>query len=118
MQFAARRQIFPALEHSVLAAIVGDEAAGFLDQQYPGRGVPNVEIVLPESVEPARRDPGKIECGGPEAADAAYFRSDGAENARPAGDVAAAEMRNAGADQRFVKVAPGRYTLVRPFKSV
>ena len=81
------------------AAIIGDEPARFADQQHAGGGVPDVEIVFPEAVHPARRDPGEVERGGAEAAHARHFGRDRGVDLRPALAVAAAEVRNAGADQ-------------------
>jgi hypothetical protein len=45
--------------------IVGDEAARFLDQQDPGRRVPDVEIVFPETIKPASGDPRKVKRAAP-----------------------------------------------------
>ena len=109
MKLAIRGEIFAAFDHPVLAAIVGDEAARFLDQEDPGRNVPDVEIVFPEAVEPTRRDPGEVEARGAQAADARHFGCDRAEDPAPVRDIAATEMRNAGPDQRLVEIAPRRH---------
>src|SRR5512139_1265760 len=79
VQIAARRQILAPFEHPVLPAIIAHEAAGFLDQQYPRRSIPNVEVVFPETVESTGRNPRKIERCRTEAANPANLRCDGAE---------------------------------------
>ena len=80
-----RRGYWP-FEHPVAAAKIGDEAARLADQQDAGGDVPEVEILLPEAVEAAGGDPGEIERGRAEAADAGDFRRDRAEDFRQAGD--------------------------------
>ena len=84
-------EIFAALEAAVGAAVIGDEAARFLDQQHAGGRVPDVEVVFPEAVEPAGGDPGEIERRRAEAADAGNFRRDRVVDFSPAVAVAAAE---------------------------
>src|SRR5690349_17915507 len=109
--------IFAPLEATVGPAIVGYEPARFLDQQDACRGVPRVEIVFPETVHPAGRDPGEIERRSTETADSRDLRADGGVNLRPACGIAAPAMGNASADHAFVEVATGRYaqaSIVQP----
>ena len=80
VQFPACGKIFAALEHPVLPTIVADKAAGFADKQHACRRIPNVEIVLPEAVEPTGRDPGEIERRRAEPADAAHLRCNRTED--------------------------------------
>ena len=57
-------------EHGVAAVEIGDEAAGLAHQDDAGRHVPGREAALPVGVEAAGRDPGEIERGRAEAAQA------------------------------------------------
>ena len=68
MQLVVRGEHLALRNRTIGTAIVGDEAAGFLDQQIAGRDVPRLQSAFPEGVEPARRDPGEIERGGAQAA--------------------------------------------------
>ena len=51
------------------AVPVGDDAAGFLDQQAAGRDVPGAERQFEEAVEDAFGDPGEVQAGGAGAAE-------------------------------------------------
>src|SRR5436853_43081 len=72
---------------------VGDEAAGFAHQHETGRDVPRREVAFPIGIEPSRRDPGKIERGGPEAAQSGHPPLHCGELPQAERKIAAAEMR-------------------------
>ena len=72
---STRRHIRRARTQRSRAAEIGDEAARFAHQQDARRDVPQVEIVFPEAVQPPGRDPGEIERGRAEAADARDLRA-------------------------------------------
>ena len=50
-----------AVEGELAAVEVGDAAAGFLEQQIAGGGVPGIEAELPVAVEAAAGDVGQVE---------------------------------------------------------
>ena len=90
-----------------------------------GGDVPELEILLPEAVEAAGRDPGEIERGRAEAADAGDFGRDRVEDLVEAVEIAMALVGHAGGDQRIGEVAargdaqpplvePGAPALLRP----
>ena len=85
-------------EHVVAAVAIGDEAAGLAHQDEPGRDVPGLDIALPIAVEPAGGDPGEIERGGAEAAQAGDLLLHGAGFLARQREVAAADMRQAAGD--------------------
>src|SRR5690606_17166546 len=59
-----------------LAGEVGDDAAGFLDQQEPRSDVPRLEAGFPDGVKPAGSEPGHVEADRSGAADAGDRRID------------------------------------------
>ena len=94
-------------EPGVAAAEIGDEAARLADQHDAGGDVPELEVLLPEAVEAARRDPGEIERGRAEAADAGDFGRDRVEDLVEAAEIAMRLVGDAGGDQRLGEVAAG-----------
>src|SRR5690348_13090261 len=58
---------------------IADEAASLADQQDAGGDVPEIQVLFPEAVEAAGRDPGEIERRGAVAADAGDFGRDSLE---------------------------------------
>src|SRR4051794_34325323 len=100
------RDIFAPIERAVGAPIIRDEPAGFFDQKHARGGVPDVEIVFPEAVHPPGGDPGEIERGRSEPANARDLRPDSGIDARPARGIATATMWHSRADHALVEVAP------------
>src|SRR3954470_24766078 len=82
------------------AAKIGDEAARLAHQDDAGGDVPELEILLPETIEPASRQPGEVECGRAEAANACHFRRNRVEDMVETTEVAMRLVGNAGGDQR------------------
>ena len=52
-----------AVEGELAAVEVGDAAAGFLDEEIAGGGVPGIELELPVAVEASAGDVGEIKAG-------------------------------------------------------
>src|SRR5690348_15264688 len=113
MDCGRSRHIFAALERSIATAVVGDEPAGFADQQHARGGVPQGQAVLPETIHLAGRDPGEVERGGAEAADAGNVRRDRSVDFCPLDWIAAAQERNSGADQAVGEFPPRGYAKPR-----
>ena len=80
-----------------------------LDQQHARRDVPRLQRAFPEAVVTPCRDPGEVERGRTEAADARDFGRDRAENAAPLREIAVAQERDAGRDQRIGQIAARRH---------
>src|SRR3546814_5535228 len=79
--------------------------------------IPKLQVAFPKAVETPCRDPGQIERGRSEAADARYFGRDRVQNALEPGHVAMAHEGNAGGDQGIGEVAPRRHaqaTVLKP----
>ena len=85
-------------EHGVTAVEVADKTAGLAHQKNPGGHVPGRQIALPEGVEAAGGDPGEIERGGAETAQAGEMILRGGDFVPPEREVAAAVMRQPAGD--------------------
>ena len=94
-------------EAGIAAAEIGDEAARLAHQHDAGGDVPELEVLLPEAVEAAGGDPGEIERGRAEAADAGDLGRDRVEDLVEAAEIAMRLVGDAGGDQRFGEVAAG-----------
>src|SRR5690606_1509426 len=81
MHRGAAGDIFAAVDRTIAAAEVADEAAGLAHEQHARGDVPDLEVAFPEAVVAPRRDPCEVEAGGAETADAGDFGRDRAENA-------------------------------------
>ncbi len=96
----------------VAVANVGGIAAGLADQQHAGSDVPGLDPKLPVTVEAAVGDPGEVQRGGAEAADAGDLRHQSrqgaAEGTLTRGGHGA--ERNAGGEHRLAEFTPGGYT--------
>src|SRR3546814_3669864 len=87
------------------------------DLKDTGGDIPKLQVAFPKAVETPCRDPGQIERGRSEAADARYFGRDRVQNALEPGHVAMAHEGNAGGDQGIGEVAPRRHaqaTVLKP----
>src|SRR6476619_5067475 len=65
------------LQHAILALGVADETASLAEDDDAGGEIPGAQVPLPEAVEAAGGDPGKIECRGAGAPDPCCDRHDG-----------------------------------------
>src|SRR5690606_2075022 len=109
MQVAIGGKHLPLGDARLATPEIGDEAAG-LPHQNDARGdVPELKVLLPETVITAGRDPGEIERGRAEAANSGHFRRDGAEDLLEAIQIAMPLERRAGRNQRFVEMAARGY---------
>ena len=87
-------------ERGLAALEVGDEAAGLAHQDQARRHVPGREVALPVAVEAPGRQPGEIERGGSEPAQAGDLLLHGGNLLAPEREIAAAEMRKPAGDDR------------------
>src|SRR5712692_3482163 len=87
-------------EWGLAALEVGDEAAGFTHQDETRRDVPGRKVALPVGIEAPGRQPGKVERGGPEPAQAGDLLLHGGDLLAGEREIAAAEMRQPAGDDR------------------
>src|SRR5437899_2227511 len=80
MHLAVRGDDLAAEQIDRPVRIVGDAAAGFLDDQYRRRHVPGMQMVLPEPVESAGRDIAEVEGRGSQAPHALRFAEERGED--------------------------------------
>src|SRR3546814_1332299 len=99
MNRIARRDDLSAFNGAIPAPEIADESACFAHQKDTGGDIPKLQVAFPKAVETPCRDPGQIERGRSEAADARYFGRDRVQNALEPGHVAMAHEGNAGGDQ-------------------
>src|SRR5205807_895866 len=92
------------LQVALLALQVGHQSARFLDKQRPRRHVPGREPELPERIQPAAGDIGKIERRGARAPYAGAGLHHRRELARVELEARHFLERKAGADQRIAEV--------------
>ena len=109
MQPFIGREDMARLERPAAAFEIADKPAGFAHEQDAGRDVPGFQPALPEAVEPAGRDIGKIESRGAEAPHAGrrvhHFR----QFAEKPFMALASKERNAGRNDRFREVLANRH---------
>ncbi len=90
------------------AAEVGDDPAGFPDQQDAGRNVPRRQALLPETVKPPGRHVSQIERGRSRPADTAGRRRDASELALIFVEARHVLEWKTGAHQRKPRIGDGR----------
>ena len=104
MQFGVGRQD----RHAGLGVAVvldsGDAPAGLCDEQHARRHVPRLQIALVIGVVTARRDPGEVQGGGTQAADARHALAHGVDVLDGLGVARLADEGQAGGDQAFGQV--------------
>ena len=88
---------------AVAAVEVGDDAAGFLDQQRSGRHVPGREAELEEAVEHAGGGVGEVESRGAAAPDAPRLEEDVAKEREVGVERAVRPERKAGGEKGAVE---------------
>ena len=89
-------------------SIVGDEAAGFADQERTRRQIPRRKIALPIGIEPAGGDPGKIERRRAIAAQSGEMLLCRGDLVPGQTQIAAAQMRQAAGDDGIGKALARR----------
>src|SRR6185369_12738445 len=125
MDLAVRGDIFASFEHLVGTAVIAHEAPGLTHEQHARGRIPQVQLVLPETVHPTVSNPGEIEGGGAKPPNACHVRSDRGVDLRPFLRTTAPEKRDTRADHAVSKVTtrrnakagvlqPGAPALLRP----
>src|SRR5216683_3989523 len=109
MEVAVGGQHIPARHHRLSAGQIADEAAGLAHQQQPRGDIPRGQLELPKAVITPRCDIGEIERRRTEPAHPAGRGHDTRERRDIDRVVAVSAKREAGADQRLAKRAPGRH---------
>src|SRR3546814_9057498 len=80
MNRIARRDDLAAFNGAIPAPEIADESACFAHQKDTGGDIPKLQVAFPKAVETPCRDPGQIERGRSEAAEARYFGRDRVQN--------------------------------------
>src|SRR3546814_13813493 len=73
MNRIARRDDLAAFNGAIPAPEIADESACFAHQKDTGGDIPKLQVAFPKAVETPCRDPGQIDRGRSDAADAPYF---------------------------------------------
>src|SRR3546814_16272885 len=97
MNRIARRDDLAAFNGAIPAPEIADESACFAHQTDTGGDIPKLQVAFPKAVETPCRDPGKIERGRSQPADARHFGRDSGQHAlAPGHDATAPEASTGG----------------------